>query len=699
MPGLSRLPGMRKKHDRNTIFLYFTRIQSRGERPMKNRIRVALAGNPNVGKSTIFNSLTGSRQHVGNWPGVTVEKKSGFTQVGETEIEIVDLPGTYSLTAYTVDEVVTRDYIIEERPDVVIHIVDATNFERNLYLTTQLMELGVPLVMALNMSDEAEKKGIRIDPARVKEYFEIPAVKTVGSRGDGLTELLKTAIAEAGTSPHHEHAIGYGNEIEQYIANLILALNKDPALVTHNPPRWLAIRLLEGDEKVYERIRSSLASDAVSAELAKIDLTRTEADMADRRYEVIAAFMPQVCPTCVRGMSASDLIDHVVTNKYLGIPIFLALMWGAFQLTFAFATPFTSAINAAMAAFGSAVAAGIGPGWLASFIDNGIIGGVGTVLGFVPNIFILFLILAILEDSGYLARAAFVMDRLMYSIGLPGKSFIPMLIGFGCNVPAIMATRTIEDRKDRLITILINPFMSCGARLPVYVLFAGVFFPHSAGTVIFFLYVLGIVLAILSAKLFRMTILPGKPAPFLMEMPPYRFPTARTSLTHMWDRGSMYLRKAGLVIFGLAIVVWGLASLPLGVAYGSEGSYVGMIGHALQPLVAPLGFNWEITVALLFGFMAKEVVIGSLGVLYGVGENHVALGSALAADPTLSAVTALAVLVFVLIYVPCMSSVAVIKKETGSWKWTTFSVVYGVVIAYLAALAVVHFAPFFIGGA
>lgn len=459
---------------------------------MKNRIRIALAGNPNVGKSTIFNTLTGSRQHVGNWPGVTVEKKSGFATVGNTEIEIVDLPGTYSLTAYSVDEVVARDYIIEERPDVVIHIVDATNFERNLYLTTQLMELGVPLVMALNMSDEAEKKGVTINPSRVKEYFEIPAVKTVGSRGEGLNELLRTAIAEAGTSPHHEHSIGYGNEIEQHIANLIIALKTDPVLTAHYPPRWMAIRLLEGDEKISDEIRSSPAFDAITRELAKIDLTLTEAAMADRRYELIAAFMPQVCPTCVRGMSASDLIDHVATNRYLGIPIFLALMWGAFQLTFAFAAPFTSAINFAMNALGSAVTAGIRPEWLASFINNGIIGGVGTVLGFVPNIFILFLILAILEDSGYLARAAFVMDRLMYSIGLPGKSFIPMLIGFGCNVPAIMATRTIEDRKDRLITILINPFMSCGARLPVYVLFAGVFFPHSAGTVIFFLYVLGI---------------------------------------------------------------------------------------------------------------------------------------------------------------------------------------------------------------
>ncbi|MGB7992607.1 ferrous iron transport protein B [Methanoregula sp.] len=666
---------------------------------MKKSLRIALAGNPNVGKSTLFNAITGSHQHVGNWPGVTVEKKSGSVEHGGYAIEIIDLPGTYSLTAYSADEVIARDFLIEEKPDVVIHVVDSTNLERNLYLTTQLLEIGTPVVIALNMSDMSDTRGDRINLKKMEEYLEIPVVRTAGSRGDGISQLLDVAIKEAETSPHHEHSIGYGNATENVIAQLCEVIDRDTALTARYPARWLAIRLLEGDENAREKIRGSPVQKDVETVLLTLDSLDYEATMADRRYEVISAILPQICVTCVKNLTASDLIDRVVTNRYLGIPIFLALMWGAFELTFAVAAPFTAAILAGMSALGAAVTAGIGTTWLASFIRDGIIGGVGTVLSFVPNIFILILILSILEDSGYLARAAFIMDRLMYSIGLPGKSFIPMLIGFGCNVPAIMATRTIDDKKDRLITILVNPFISCGARLPVYILFAGAFFPKNAGTVIFGLYILGIVVAILSAKLFRMTILPGKPAPFLMEMPPYRLPTVKTSLIHMWDRGSMYLRKASGVIFGVAIVVWGLASFPWGVEFGGPQSYAGLIGHLIQPLVQPLGFGWQIAVALLFGLVAKEVVIGSLGVLYGVGTSGGALSHALLSDPSLGPVTALTIMVFVLLYLPCMSSLAVIKKETGSWKWTGFCVVYGLTVAYIAAFIVAHVGAFIIGGA
>jgi ferrous iron transport protein B len=666
---------------------------------LKPTIRVALAGNPNVGKSTIFNALTGSNQHVGNWPGVTVEKKSGSVMVGKTQVEIVDLPGTYSLTAYSVDEVVARDYIIEEKPDVVIHVVDATNFERNLYLTTQLMELGVPLVIALNMSDAAEKNGTIINRSLIKKYFEIPAVRTVGSKGEGLDELLRTALAEAETSPHHEHAIGYGNETEGFIAGLVSILEQDPALATRYPPRWLAIRLLEGDENAREKLSASRSRDAVEAVLARIDLTDTEAAMADRRYEVIAALLPQVCTTCVRKMNSSDLIDRVVTNRYLGIPIFLALMWGAFELTFAVAAPFMAAIDTLVGyCAGSIANSGMEPAWLASLLGDGILGGMGAVLVFIPNIFILLFLLSLLEGSGYLARAAFVMDRLMYAIGLPGKSFIPMLIGFGCNVPAIMATRTIEDKNDRLITILINPFMSCGARLPVYVLFAGAFFPANAGTVVFILYVLGIVIAIGSAWLFRKTILPGKPAPFLMEMPPYRLPTAFTAIRHMWDRGEMYIRKAGGIILCGAVIVWILASFPYGVGYGSAESYAGLLGHLIEPLFAPLGFDWKVVVALVFGFIAKEIVVGSLGVLYGAGEGDGSLSEALLADPSMGPVAALALMAFVLLYMPCVATFAVIKKETGSWKWTGFSVIYGFVVAYGIAFLIVRLGSAITGG-
>ncbi len=445
---------------------------------MKKSLRIALAGNPNVGKSTLFNAITGSHQHVGNWPGVTVEKKSGSVEHGGYAIEIIDLPGTYSLTAYSADEVIARDFLIEEKPDVVIHVVDSTNLERNLYLTTQLLEIGTPVVIALNMSDMSDTRGDRINLKKMEEYLEIPVVRTAGSRGDGISQLLDVAIKEAETSPHHEHSIGYGNATENVIAQLCEVIDRDTALTARYPARWLAIRLLEGDENAREKIRGSPVQKDVETVLLTLDSLDYEATMADRRYEVISAILPQICVTCVKNLTASDLIDRVVTNRYLGIPIFLALMWGAFELTFAVAAPFTAAILAGMSALGAAVTAGIGTTWLASFIRDGIIGGVGTVLSFVPNIFILILILSILEDSGYLARAAFIMDRLMYSIGLPGKSFIPMLIGFGCNVPAIMATRTIDDKKDRLITILVNPFISCGARLPVYILFARCFFPE-----------------------------------------------------------------------------------------------------------------------------------------------------------------------------------------------------------------------------
>ena len=663
---------------------------------MRKRVRIALTGNPNVGKTTLFNALTGSRQHVGNWPGVTVEKKTGRINRNGYDIEIVDLPGTYSLTAYSADEIVARDFILEEKPDVVVQVVDATNLERNLYLTTQLAELGAPVVIALNMADAAEARGDAIDRERLSAFLEIPVVRTVGTRGDGIGDLLDAAIREVKTSPHHKHAVCYGAEVEAMIASLVDALAIDRALTARYPRRWLAVKLLEGDENVLARVREGPASIHVQNLLSSIDVDGYEASMADKRYEAIAAILPQVHRTDTRGATFSDMVDRVVTNRYLGIPIFLALMWGAFELTFTVATPFMTVIDTLVAWLAGFATGSIEPAWLGSLIGDGIVSGVGAVLIFLPNIFILFLILAILEDSGYLARAAFIMDRPLHALGLPGKAFIPMLIGFGCNVPAIMATRSIEGEKDRLIAILVNPFMSCSARLPVYVLFAGAFFEARAGGVIFFLYVLGIVVAVVSAKLFRSTILRGESSPFIMEMPPYRLPTATTSLRHMWSRGSLYLRKAGTVILFGAMIVWLLASLPYGVEYGSEGSLAGSIGHLVDPLVAPLGFDWKVAVALIFGFLAKEVVVGSLGVLYGTGEES--LSGALFADPNLSAATALALMVFALLYMPCVATLGVIRKETGSWRWTGFAIAYGLAVAWLLAFAVGHLAPVFTGG-
>ncbi len=657
------------------------------------RIRVALAGNPNVGKTTIFNAITGARQHVGNWPGVTVERKSGRKVHKGIAIEVVDLPGTYSLTAYSLDEVIARDYIVDERPDVVVHIVDATNLERNLYLTTQLMELGAKVVIALNMSDLADARGDVIDLKRMEEFLEIPVIKTVGSKEFGIDELLDEVLREAEKGEHHEHEIGYGGEVEEEINELENILGDDEELSKRYPLRWLSVKLLEGDKEVQKKLEGSQVEDRIKKILDKMDKEKYETAMVDKRYEAINAVLPQVCSRCVEKVTASDLIDRVLTNKYLGIPIFLALMWGAFELTFTFATPFMDFIDFSFAWLAGFVSENLEPAWLASLIGDGIIGGVGFVLIFIPNIFILFLMLSLLEDSGYLARAAFIMDRLMYKIGLHGKSFIPMLMGFGCNVPAIMATRSIEDKNDRLITILINPFMSCGARLPVYVLLAGAFFGKEAGTVVFSMYVLGMVVAILSAKLFRTTLLKGKPAPFIMELPPYRLPTLKTGIIHMWERGSMYLKKAGTVILLGAIIVWLLASLPWGVEYGAEKSIAGMIGHVLEPLVAPLGFDWKIAVALLFGFLAKEIVVGSMGVLYGAGEDETALTESLQNDPNIYPLNSLGLMAFTLIYMPCLATVGVIRKETGSWKWTLFAIVYGIGLAWL-----ISFMIFRVGG-
>ncbi len=666
---------------------------------MTTSIRVGLVGNPNVGKTTLFNALTGARQHVGNWPGVTVEKKSGELTHRGVAIEVIDLPGIYSLTAYSVDEVVSRDFLLNERPDVVVQVVDVTNLERNLYLSTQLAELGIPLILAMNMADLAEGQGDCLDYRRFSGLFDAPVVRTVGSTGEGLPGLLDeiVAIERTGNGPHF--SMKYPAEIEAAIADLVAILPLDPALACRYPPRWTAVRLLEGDEHLLSSLAGSPAAPSLKKRLATVDAVGNEAFFADLRYSAIAALLPLVHTTCARRTSPSDLIDRVVTDRYLGIPIFLAFMWGAFELTFSASAPVATLIELFFGWFGEQVHGAIANPWLASLIGDGIIGGVGSVLVFVPSIFILLLILSVLEDSGYMARAAFIMDRLMHVIGLPGKSFIPMLVGFGCNVAGIMATRTIEDPKDRLISILLNPFMSCGARLPVFVLFAGVFFAAQAGTMVFFLYVLGIVVAIGAAKLLRSTILPGSSAPFIMEMPPYRLPSTRTALLHMWNRGSMYLKKAtGLILVG-SLVVWFLASYPVGVEYGSEASLAGLVGHALEPVLSPLGFDWKISIALIFGFVAKEVVVGSLGVLYGAGDDPGALAGALAADHALSAPVALSLMVFVLLYTPCLAALATIRKETRSWRWTGFSVVFGLAIAWVLSFIVYQVGRLLLGGA
>lgn len=663
---------------------------------MTKKITIALIGNPNVGKTSVFNAVTGLRRHVGNWPGVTVEKKTGKVIHNGTELEITDLPGTYSLAAFSKDEIIARDYIIDERPDVVVQVVDATNLERNLYLTTQLMELGPKLVIALNMSDVVRSRGDQVEANKLKELLEVPVVQTIGSLGEGITNLLDAVISVANRPKSYDLELTYGSEIERNILQLQKELQNDKDLVGKYHPRWFSIKLLEGDDNVLEKLDTSIVADDVRNKLDAMDPERLESRIADIRYRNISTIVSQVCNFSKRKMSNSEMIDRVVTHRLLSIPVFLTMLWAAFEITFSFAIPFMNIIDLGSGWLAGSVASTITIPWLSSLIADGVIAGVGSVLIFLPNIMLLFFMLALLEDSGYMARAAFIMDKPMNKIGLHGKSFIPMLMGFGCNVPAIMATRTIEDKHDRLVTILITPFSSCGARLPVYVLLAGAFFGKSAGSVIFALYAFGIVVAILSAKLLRGTVARGEASPFIMELPPYRLPTLKNSLMQMWERGAIYLRKAGGIILVGVITVWLLAAIPApgtggtfasADIYGTTDSLIGYFGKVLDPLVSPLGFDWRIAVALIFGFVAKEIVVGSMGTLYGAGEDEERLSHILAAG-AMSPLAALGLMVFTLLYVPCIACIGVIKRETGSWQWTAFQAVYGTGIAWLFAFII-----------
>jgi ferrous iron transport protein B len=704
---------------------------------MAKKMTIALAGNPNSGKTTLFNALTGMHQHVGNYPGVTVEKKEGELKYKDYDITVVDLPGTYSLTAHSIDEVVARNFVIEEKPDVVIDIIDSSNLERNLYLATQFMELGVPLVLAFNMSDIASKQGLEIDKVKLSELLGAPIVFTVATKKIGINELLDEVInlVEKKTTLRRTTPV-YGKEVEEDIRKIEALLLKDKELIQKYPSRWLAVKLLEGDSEVIKKIKESEYSDQIikqveksTAHLTNILGDAPEAIIADGRY----GFISGACSEAVKRNyevrhTISDRIDKVLINRILGLPIFLGVMWLVFKFTFAASAPLCDWLDKGMGWLGDKIGGLLTEGSaIKSLVVDGIIGGVGSVLSFVPIIFLLFLAMAFLEDSGYMARAAFIMDKLMHKIGLHGRSFIPMLLGFGCNLPAIMATRTIEDRKDRLVTILVNPFMSCGARLPVYTLFIGAFFSEKiAGNVLFSLYLLGIVVAIIMAKIFRRFLLKGPAAPFVMELPPYRVPTIKGLLIHMWERGAVYLKKAGTIIFAGCVLVWFLSNFPWNPQYSKdydalieqakdnkemviqlenekaaeklEKSYAGKLGRAIAPVFRPLGFDdWKVSVGLVGGFIAKEIIVGTLGTLHSIGkadEESESLRQALQNETRpdgskmFNPLVAYALMVFVLLYIPCVATIAVIKRETNSWRWPIFAAFYTTLVAWLIAFIV-----------
>jgi ferrous iron transport protein B len=675
------------------------------------RIVVALAGNPNSGKSSLFNLLTGARQHVANYPGVTVETKQGCLTYKNRQIVVVDLPGTYSLTAYSMEELIARHFLQEQKPDVVVDVVDASNLERNLYLGTQLIEMDLPLVFAFNMADLAQRRGLVFDLEQLSRLLEARIVRTVGNRGEGRTALLEAILQTAQEARRpRAHVVPYGGEIEEELARIEAAVSQgEKELAQQYHSRWLAVKLLEQDEDIVAKVAYRGLLDVVDKSVRHLrGIFRDEPEivMADRRYGFISGACRETIRNSVeRRHEASDTIDAVVTNRILGLPVFLILMYIVFWATFALGEYPMLGLEWLFGWLGHAVAGLWPPGsesWLRSLLVDGIIAGVGGVVVFLPNILLLFLAIALLEDSGYMARAAFVMDRLMHKIGLHGKSFIPMLIGFGCSVPAIMATRILENRRNRLTTILVIPLMSCGARLTIYSLIIPAFFsPHWRGPVMWSIYLIGIILAVLSAKLLRLTIFQGETMPFVMELPPYRMPTPRSVLIHTWQRGWMFLRKAGTVILAISILLWVLASFPKPTAgqlagldkahaqqVALEYSLIGRAGRLLEPVIKPLGFDWKIGTALIGATAAKEVFVSQLSIVYATGsEDDVdVLREKLRADYT--PLAAFCILLFSLIAAPCAATLAATRQETGSWRWAVFQFFSLTVLAYAITFVV-----------
>lgn len=718
-------------------------------RDKRRTINVALVGNPNCGKTSLFNIASGAHEHVGNYSGVTVDAKEGFFDFQGYRFRIVDLPGTYSLSAYSPEEIYVRRHIIDQTPDIIINVVDASNLERNLYLTTQLIDMNVRMVVALNMYDELEASGNTLDYVKLGELFGVPMLPTVSRTGRGVENLfhviitlyeggdfldkkgkVRAEILEDFRQWHKEyvpdHAFGthqeeeehprgffrhihinHGPELERSIDAVKLVISENENIRHKYSTRFLSIKLLENDKDLEGMVKTLPNGDKIlevrdreKQRIREVMNEDSEQAITDAKYGFISGALRE---TFVDNHQDKErmtrVIDAIVTHRVWGFPIFFLFMFLMFEVTFVLGAYPQDWIESLVNVIGTFISNNMAEGPLKDLLIDGIIGGVGGVIVFLPNILILYLFISLMEDSGYMARAAFIMDKIMHKMGLHGKSFIPLIMGFGCNVPAVLASRTIENRKSRLVTILINPLMSCSARLPIYLLLVGVFFPHHASLVLLSIYSLGIILAVVMARLFSRFLVKGDDTPFVMELPPYRMPTSKAIFRHTWEKGAQYLRKMGGVIMVASIIIWVLGYFPrpsdsMDLAQQQENSYIGRIGKAIEPAIEPLGFDWKLGIGILSGVGAKELVVSSLGVLYA--DDAEADETTLAQRLPITPLVAYGYMVFILLYFPCVATLAAIRQEAGGWKWAAFAAAYTTILAWIMSFAVYQIGGLFV---
>ena len=659
-------------------------------------LKVGLAGNPNVGKTTVFNQLTGMHQHVGNWPGKTVEMAEGNFTHGDYRYDIIDLPGNYALSAHTIEEIVSRDFIVDDSSDAIINVVDAANLERNLYLTVQMMELGANLVLAVNMNDFARKRGHIIDMELMQELLGFPVVEINAKNAGGFDKLLTTVERVAANPKDTSEKLSYGNDIKGHLMDLQELIEKDSDLLDV-PSIWTAVKLLERDTIVIDKVKDSSNGSRIMAEVDKVSRhlydvynESPEEVIANSRYAFIDGLVAEaVDKPDVEMETTSDKIDKIVTNRILAPFIFVIIMFAMFQLTFTIGTPFELLIQSFFSILTHAISSYMPHGILTSLICNGIIAGVGVVVGFLPMIVLMFLFLSILEDCGYLARAAFTLDMVMHKVvGLHGKAFIPMILGFGCGVPAIMATRTMENEGDRILAMMLVPFMSCTSRLPIYIIFIGAFFSQHQGVVLLGIYLLGIAVALVVAAILKRTMFKGLSSPFVMELPTYKVPSLKGILLHTWEKVKDFLKKAGTIILLCSVILWALQNIfPWG-GTNPKMSLLGIIGSFFAPIFAPLGFGtWQAAVAIIAGLASKEVVVATFGTLAGMDSNDHARITNLIHD-TFTPLSALSFMAFTLLYTPCIAAISTIKQETNSYKWPLIMCAITLISAYVVSFLI-----------